>query len=53
MGFEDTKHDMPGGLGNRVLLSKIDSLRELNVGAMVPLPQVCLYYYFPGLEPLS
>ncbi len=30
------------GLGNQVMLSKIDKLRELNVGAVVPLPQVCL-----------
>ncbi|KAK7737299.1 hypothetical protein SLS53_006602 [Cytospora paraplurivora] len=29
-----------GGLGNQVLLDKIDKLRELNVGAMVSLPQL-------------
>lgn len=28
------------GLGNQVLLTKIDKLRELNVGAIIPLPQV-------------
>jgi hypothetical protein len=27
-------------LGNKALLSKIDKLRELNVGALVPLPQI-------------
>lgn len=28
------------GLGNQALLTKIDKLRELNVGSLVPLPQV-------------
>ena len=29
-----------GGLGNHATLEKIDKLRELNVGAVIPLPQV-------------
>ena len=28
------------GLGNQAMLSKIDKLRELNVGSLIPLPQV-------------
>ncbi|PNY26228.1 Interferon-induced GTP-binding protein Mx1 [Tolypocladium capitatum] len=34
---------MPGketGLGNQAILAKIDKLRELNVGSMIPLPQL-------------
>lgn len=27
-------------LGNQAILAKIDKLRELQIGAMVPLPQV-------------
>ena len=27
-------------LGNKILLSKIDRLRETNVGTIIPLPQV-------------
>lgn len=51
MGVDDAKDGMPSGLGNRVLLAKIDSLRELNVGTMVPLPQVCLHYVLGGEPP--
>ncbi|KAI1812999.1 interferon-induced GTP-binding protein Mx2 [Poronia punctata] len=29
-----------GGLGNQSLLNKIDKLRELNVGSIIPLPQL-------------
>ena len=29
------------GLGDQATLAKIDKLRELNVGAIIPLPQVC------------
>ncbi len=32
---------MERGLGNQAILAKIDKLRELNVGSMIPLPQVC------------
>ncbi|KAK8038602.1 hypothetical protein PG993_007013 [Apiospora rasikravindrae] len=28
------------GLGNQATLTKIDKLRELNVGALIPLPQL-------------
>jgi hypothetical protein len=28
------------GLGNQAVLTKIDKLRELNVGTIIPLPQV-------------
>lgn len=52
MGVGDTKDDTLSGLGNRVLLSKIDSLRELNVGAIVPLPQV-RPGYVPSRETLG
>ncbi|ODA80261.1 hypothetical protein RJ55_03219 [Drechmeria coniospora] len=31
---------MASGLGNRAFLAKIDKLRELNVGSMIPLPQL-------------
>lgn len=31
---------METGLGNQAILAKIDKLRELNVGSMIPLPQV-------------
>ncbi|UNI20621.1 hypothetical protein JDV02_006691 [Purpureocillium takamizusanense] len=31
---------MERGLGNRAMLAKIDKLRELNVGSMIPLPQL-------------
>ncbi|KAK2738282.1 interferon-induced GTP-binding protein Mx1 [Colletotrichum kahawae] len=33
---------LPGetGLGNQATLAKIDKLRELNVGAIIPLPQI-------------
>lgn len=33
---------MTGGLGNQAMLAKIDRLRELSVGSMIPLPQVRL-----------
>lgn len=34
-------NDKPGqGLGNRVLLDKVDKLRELGISHLVPLPQV-------------
>lgn len=32
--------EFTGGLANKILLGKIDKLRELNVGSIVPLPQV-------------
>lgn len=32
------------GLGNQTILAKIDKLRELNVGTIIPLPQVCRSY---------
>ncbi|KAI0502737.1 P-loop containing nucleoside triphosphate hydrolase protein [Xylaria bambusicola] len=31
---------MESGLGNQAVLTKIDKLRELNVGAIIPLPQL-------------
>ncbi|KAF4506151.1 hypothetical protein G6O67_006265 [Ophiocordyceps sinensis] len=31
---------METGLGNQAILAKIDKLRELNVGSMIPLPQL-------------
>ncbi|KAL3960769.1 hypothetical protein ACCO45_005886 [Purpureocillium lilacinum] len=31
---------MERGLGNQAILAKIDKLRELNVGSMIPLPQL-------------
>jgi hypothetical protein len=34
------------GLGNQSMLEKIDRLRELNLGTIVPLPQV-QYYEIP------
>ena len=38
--FADDPDDMTDGLGDRVLLGKIDMLRELNVHNLIPLPQV-------------
>jgi hypothetical protein len=34
-------HTMESGLGSQATLAKIDKLRELNVGSIIPLPQVC------------
>lgn len=31
---------MEAGFGNQAILAKIDKLRELNVGSMIPLPQL-------------
>jgi hypothetical protein len=43
MGSIDAE-ELHGGLGNQTLLAKIDKLRELNVGTIVPLPQVSATY---------
>lgn len=39
-GSSTTKTASMAGLANHAILAKIDKLRELNVGAVIPLPQV-------------